>query len=380
MPKKKQAPAKTKFWNMVETGEDSAEILLTGEFLDAEEGLWWSDSDVFVTPQGFREDLDKVKDKQNITIKFDSIGGDLYTGIAIFNALKELDAHKVGIVESIAASAATAPLMACDEIKVHSSSEVMIHSVKAVLGGCGAYSAEDLEKLKSSVEASDKALATIYSERTGKSIEECLDLMNAETWMTGKEAVDMGFADEVIEDEPEQIDMIPARVVAVVDGHKTEMIQPSKKDVENIAAKSAEKEAEKPMTLKDLCEKYPDLVKELEAKAAEKAVKDAENDIKEKAVAAERKRLMAIEKIENQIPHDMVLEAKYGEKPMTAAELSYQAMLKNAELGRSYEEAKAKDIDESNAAKVKAEDKSLSKEDKVKANNARLSELYKKMH
>lgn len=371
-----------KFWNVAKDGEN-ATIELFGEVVS--ETPWYASEDSqFVTPKAFQDDLDEIKGAKDVTIKFDSVGGDLYTGIGIYNALKGLDANKVGIVYGIAASAITAPLMACDVIRVHESSEIMVHSVSAVLSEASGYTSEDLDKLKKSVDASDKALATIYSNRTGKTVKECLALMKSETWMVGEEAVELGFADEVVPDEeekkPEQENKIHA--VAMVAGLKRDLykapIQSGNKPVENIAAESAEKEAEKPMTLKDFQEKYPEIVKEVEAKAAEKAVKEAQAEIAKKAVAEERARLQAIEEIANECSPELVNEAKYGDKPMTAEQLAFKALKENKEKGMKYMSDRAEEL-KATAKVESAPSEEKSAQDKQAEENARLSTLYAKM-
>lgn len=64
---------------------------------------WWTgepEPGLYIAPESFMEDLAAVKGKSNITIKINSTGGDLYTGIAIHNAIKGLSGHKVVVVEA----------------------------------------------------------------------------------------------------------------------------------------------------------------------------------------------------------------------------------------------------------------------------------------
>ena len=100
----------TKFWNIASVGEDSGEIVLYGDVVARQPVDWWTgepEPGLYIAPESFMEDLAAVKGKSNITIKINSTGGDLYTGIAIHNAIKGLSGHKVVIVEGIAASAAS---------------------------------------------------------------------------------------------------------------------------------------------------------------------------------------------------------------------------------------------------------------------------------
>ena len=128
-------PAQTaqKFWNIVDNAEgDAAEITMYGDVCAQQPVDWWTgepEPGMYITPEGFLEDLALIKDKGQITIKLNSCGGDLYTGIAIHNALKGLKGHKTVIIEGIAASAASVIACAGDDVQVYPGSMIMIHGV-----------------------------------------------------------------------------------------------------------------------------------------------------------------------------------------------------------------------------------------------------------
>ena len=78
-------------WNIASVGEDSGEIVLYGDVVARQPVDWWTgepEPGLYIAPESFMEDLAAVKGKSNITIKINSTGGDLYTGIAIHNAIK----------------------------------------------------------------------------------------------------------------------------------------------------------------------------------------------------------------------------------------------------------------------------------------------------
>lgn len=111
-----------KFWNVASTGDDEGEITLYGDVVSRQPVDWWTgepEPGLYIAPESFMEDLAAVKGKSNITIKINSCGGDLYTGIAIHNAIKGLTGHKVVVVEGIAASAASVIACAGDEVQVY---------------------------------------------------------------------------------------------------------------------------------------------------------------------------------------------------------------------------------------------------------------------
>lgn len=85
------AGAPIKFWNVASIGDDEGEITLYGDVVSRQPVDWWTgepEPGLYIAPESFMEDLAAVKGKSNITIKINSCGGDLYTGIAIHNAIK----------------------------------------------------------------------------------------------------------------------------------------------------------------------------------------------------------------------------------------------------------------------------------------------------
>ena len=122
----------TKFWNVAKVNGSSAELTLYGDICSEAPRDWWTGEKIdgqYITPEGFLEDLETIKDASNITVKLNSCGGDLYTGIAIHNALKALKGEKTVIVEGIAASAASIIMCAGDNVQVYPGSLIMIHGV-----------------------------------------------------------------------------------------------------------------------------------------------------------------------------------------------------------------------------------------------------------
>ena len=95
--------------------------------------------------RGFLDDLAQIKDKSEIVVKINSGGGDLYTGIAIHNALKSLKGHKTVIIEGLAASAASVIACAGDEVQVHAGSMIMIHGAAVCV--VDFMTAEDVKKI-----------------------------------------------------------------------------------------------------------------------------------------------------------------------------------------------------------------------------------------
>lgn len=132
---------------------------------------------------------------KEIVVRVNSGGGDAFEGVAVYNALKRHDARIIVDVEGLAASAASVIAMAGDEIRVHQGAMIMIHEASTFAWG----NAKDLRSSADRIEKIGVEVADIYVARSGKSKDEVLKMMADETWMGGKDAVSLGFADQVIE-------------------------------------------------------------------------------------------------------------------------------------------------------------------------------------
>jgi ATP-dependent Clp endopeptidase proteolytic subunit ClpP len=147
---------------------------------------------VGVSAQDFVADLNKVTAPE-IELHLDSPGGDVYDGIAIYNALRDHSARVTVVVDSMAASAASFIAQAGDTRIMNRNSEMMIHDGHTVAIG----NATDLSGMAERLNKISDNIASIYADRSGKSAEYWRGLMQAETWYSAQEAVDAGLADEV---------------------------------------------------------------------------------------------------------------------------------------------------------------------------------------
>ena len=102
-------------------------------------------------------------------------------------------------------------LCAGNTVRVHAGSIIMIHGVAAELRGY--WGLDDLKKQVRSFDTSENAIAEIYAGKTGMAVDKLRSMMAKETWMTGREAFEKGFADELIEDEPVQINFVNKSVL-----------------------------------------------------------------------------------------------------------------------------------------------------------------------
>ena len=343
-----------KFWNMASVNDDEGEITLYGDVVSRQPVDWWTgepEPGFFITPEGFMDDLAAVKDKSKITVKLNSGGGDLYTGIAIHNALKALSGEVNVVVDGIAASAASVIMCAGDTVTVYPGSLIMIHGVSVLMRG--AQNMQDLKLLMKGMEASEKAVAEIYNAKTGIAVDSLRSMMTKETWFTGREALEKGFADTLADGENTlDMSMSADKKYLFCNGiqHSIEGLRniPGTIPVSNIAtppavkpgvnkkptAKAAKEEGGKPkMTLEEMRANHPDVVAQIETDARNAAQTEASAS----ATAAERARIEAIDSIAASIPdQQLVHDAKYGENPCTAQELCFRVMQQSAEAGQRF--------------------------------------------
>ena len=337
-----------RFWNVTSKTEGEGEIDLYGDIVSRQPIDLWTGEEIpgdYITPQGFRDDLEAVKDKAHITVRLNSCGGDLYTGIAIHNALKELKGEINVIVEGIAASAASVIMCAGDKVSVYPGSLVMIHGVSMLL--MDYMNLQDLKKLVRAAESSESAVAAIYNRKTGISTDTLRAMMERETWMTGEEALEKGFANEILDSEQSAcFSMSADRKRLFVNGQafSTEGIRnlPGNIPVSEMAigpegscsrGEAKNKEEHLAMTLEELRTSEPDLVAEIENSARAAAEADHTASI-QAAVQAEQARIREIDEIAPAIADSaLVASAKYGENACDARELAFRALQENAKQG-----------------------------------------------
>lgn len=347
-----------RFWNVITNdGEDSAEITMYGDVCESQPRDFWTGEKLegqYITPEGFAEDLATIKGKSKITIKLNSCGGDLYTGIAIHNALKGLTGHKTVIVEGIAASAASVIACAGDDVQVYPGSLVMIHGVAGLFFDY--MTLGDLKKAVKAFDADERAVAEIYKAKTGIEVETLRNMMTNETWMTGSQAIEKGFADTLLGsgNEPKMQMSADRRVMMVAgvrhDVHAFRNIPGNipifnETDAASVTAGNKNKTEVTNMTEKELREQYPDIVASIEKTAADNA--------RTEATAAERARLKGIESIEAQIgDKSLVQNAKYGDTPCDAAQLALAAMQAQSKLGSAFLQKMEADSSASGADEV----------------------------
>lgn len=175
-----------KFWKWAkdEVSSNGSELIIDGVIASES---WWGDE---VTPAEFRSEL--ANHSGPISVRINSPGGDVFAGVAIYNALRDHAGEVTVKVDGLAASIASVIAMAGDEIVMLPGAMMMVHQPWSIAMGNAdelAEAAAELEKI------CEGTLVPIYAARTGKSEDEIRALLKSgDTWMTAEEAVEMGFA------------------------------------------------------------------------------------------------------------------------------------------------------------------------------------------
>lgn len=176
-----------RFWEIKarEGAPDTGIMQLYGEISDSS---WYGDE---VTPKQVVGELEALGEIRQLDVYINSPGGDVFAGLAIYNILKRRTERIVAHIDGLAASAASVIAMAADDIVMPTGSMMMIH--RAWSCACG--NAEDMRDMAGTLERIDGQLAQIYAARGKISAEKAAQLMSEETWLDGREAIEIGLCD-----------------------------------------------------------------------------------------------------------------------------------------------------------------------------------------
>lgn len=155
------------------------------------EEKWFSED---VTPTWFKDELARLRGSKLVNMFVNSPGGGVFAGLTIYNMLKRFGSPINAFIDGIAASIATVIVMAAKKISIPKNAMMMIHNPTGICAG----NAADMRETADLLDRCKKSIVTTYKDKSGKPEDELEKLMDAETWFTGQEAVDAGFADEAV--------------------------------------------------------------------------------------------------------------------------------------------------------------------------------------
>ncbi|MCX4326443.1 MAG: Clp protease ClpP [Lachnospiraceae bacterium] len=334
-----------RFWNFTANEEENtAELLLYGEI---SEYSWYEDD---ITPKEFNKDLKAMGEVEQITVRINSGGGDVFAAVAIYTRLKEHKANIAVKIDGWCASAATIIAMAGDSIEISVGGIFMIHDPAA--GILGYYKADELKKIADELETIKQSIVNCYMTVTDKSEDEIKSLMTDETWYTGEEAVEAGFCTAVMLTEVEtQVEdaekiivnsvpinlgtfhTVPKGLLGYANSHNNKTNAKNNKEDKNMG-----------LTLEKLKSEYPDVANAYKAEIMA-AVKTGETDYMA-AVDAERARIKAIDEITLTGFEDLADKAKY-ENPVSAEAFAMQMVAAQKKAGNKFLNDREADLKDS---------------------------------
>ena len=349
---------------------DNAEVTMYGDVVESTPTDWWTGKKLdgnYIALDEFLADLDQLRKCKAVTIRLNSYGGDAVVGMTIHNRLRELARDGVRltcIVDGVAMSAASVIMAACDTVQVNPTGLVMIHRAWAFLWG--GYNAADARQQAEALDSYDRAMAAAYHRKTGIEESELLQMMTEETYLTGRDAVDRGFADTLIEDAEDlklaasangdtlfvrgqAIHLVPGMfapdfipTAAPEEAAASSTVNPVEASAHAVETHINQPEnagnegGKNPMTLEELRAQQPELVQQIEASAAQ----------------AERARLQGIDDVAALFSADLVAEAKYGQTACSAETLALRAAKAAQKAGTSFLSNLADDAKASGAEDV----------------------------
>ena len=145
-----------------------------------------------VTAQDFIAEIKDLKDMP-INIRINSLGGDVFNGMAIYNVIKKRTYNTTVYIEGIAASIATIIALGADEVVMSENSLFMIHNAWGGTMG----DAKDMRKSAATLEKISTELTEIYVKKTGLSYDVVAEMMDEETWLNAEEALELGFINTI---------------------------------------------------------------------------------------------------------------------------------------------------------------------------------------
>lgn len=183
-----------KFWNWVKDEQSGTRTLYLDGVI-AEES--WFDDDV--TPKAFKADLNAGEG--DIVIWLNSPGGDCIAASQIYAMLMDYKGKVTVKIDGIAASAASVIAMAGTTVLMAPTALMMVHNPLTIAIG----DSEEMQKAISMLSEVKESIINAYEIKTGQSRTKLSHLMDAETWLNANKAIELGFADNFLEDEKKRI-------------------------------------------------------------------------------------------------------------------------------------------------------------------------------
>ena len=334
-----------------------AELLLYG---DIAQYSWYKDD---VTAKQFADELAAIGPVNEIRVRINSGGGDVFAAQAIGNLLEQNAASVTAQIDGLCASAATIVACHCNRVVAANDSIYMIHPVK--MGIYDYMGMDDLRQCMDALTAIREVVTDLYAKKTCRPKDEVAAQMDNTSWWTSSQAKANGFVDELTDDGETVVEnrsgflFVNSVAVGLPIDQAPEFVQNRIQDgLQDTppAGQPEETKGDEYMDIKsvsDLRAAFPDFV----------------NQIEEEAAAAERSRIKAIEDMAMPGDEAAVSDAKF-DHPVAASDYAVKAMQRMKAQGSKYLDGVKRDFMDSGADKV-----SQDADDGNKAKNAADAEM-----
>lgn len=310
----------------------------------------------------------------DVVIEINSPGGVCVYGYEMYTALKEYEGKTTVHVIS-AMSAATLLVCAADEALISDTGIFMIHNAQSRADG----DYRDMQMEADALREFNAGIINAYVRKTGKSREEIQELMDNDSYMSPKTAIEHGFIDGYMFGDPnakeDAADNLATKIVAadipIIPEDKAKLIiqaiklsdaglsddvektgdnpgtapgQQNEQNIGHAAVSDKSNEGGKnKMTLNEFFEENPEAKAEIDAKIA---------TARAEGTKTERERLQSLDAISATVTADALHDAKYGENPVDGPTLAYQAMVNGGKMAAAYMAAAKEDFAQSGISDV----------------------------
>ena len=156
---------------------------------------WYDDG---VSASDVAKSISEAGKIDRIALRINSPGGSVFEGAAIFTQIKAAGVPIDVRVDGLAASAAFTIAMAGDTIEMGEAAMMMLHNAWGVAMG----EADDMRREAELLDKISAQMAGIYANRSGQTLDDVLAMMKVETWLGPQDAVDKGFANNIVKSKP----------------------------------------------------------------------------------------------------------------------------------------------------------------------------------
>lgn len=334
------------WWKVVNKNSHTGEIRIFGDI----DSFEWLDSAISL--KKFDDELQKLKNKKRVELRINSDGGEISEAIGMYNSFKrfavENKVKTVTYIEGIAASSASFLALASDQVYMGKGTRFMIHNPTVGVRGTS-------KKLRETAERLDKYkndIIDIYMTKVNISREEISNFMDEEKYFSVEEAIQYGFIDGETDLSQEELENNLKNFSGTKILNKLYPDLKLEKVDNNLNNKEEEEQDMVINDLKELKEKYGNLLLEHETEVRAKIEKEVTNK-NEEILKNERERIKALDEITigvNDAHRELIQNAKYKDPKtadqVTLAIVNSEAFKAHFVIGKGKAENKESGVDE----------------------------------